>query len=207
LQYKVLEDKYIFFKDLTSLEKEKFFNRAKKVNFSKGEILFWQGDLCGGILYIESGSLKVYLQNENGDEITLYTVEAGEQCVVNTSSSISSTPALGSAVSLDDIKGYMLDSQSVKELMKESNAYQDYMFSLFSLKLTSLAELIEDIKFKPLKTRIFSYLTSQNSNRVNITHDKIAQNLGTSRVVISRVLKELEKEGKVELQRGYINIL
>lgn len=192
---------------MTSLEKEKFFNHAKKVHFSKGEILFWQGDLCGGILYIESGSVKVYLQNEDGDEITLYTVEAGEQCVVNTSSSISSTPALGSAVALEEVSGYMLDSKSVKELMKESNAYQEYMFTLFSLKLTSLATLVEDIKFKPLKTRVISFLKSKNTSIVKITHDKIAQNLGTSRVVISRVLKELENEDKVRLERGQIKIL
>ena len=189
--HEILEEKYCFFKNLSTLEKEKFFNHAKRVNFSKGEILFWQGDLCGGILYIETGSLKVYLQNEDGDEITLYTVEAGEQCIVNTSSSISSTPALGSAVTLDEVTGYMLDSNSVKELMKESNAYQEYMFGLFALKLTSLASLVEDKK----------------TTNIKITHEKIAQYLGTSRVVVSRILKDLEKDGKVELHRGFITYL
>jgi len=163
--------------------------------------------LCDGILYLESGSLKVYLQNEEGDEITLYTVDAGEQCVVNTSSAISSSPALGSAVVLDEVSGYMLDRQYVKELMKESNSYQEYMFSLFSLKLTSLASLVEDIKFKPLKTRVLSFLKSKKIPQVEITHDKIAQNLGTSRVVVSRILKELEHEGSVKLQRGCIDVL
>jgi len=206
LRHKIIEEKYSFFQDFTSLEKEKFFNHTKKVNFPKGQILFWQGDLCDGILYVESGSLKVYLQNEEGDEITLYTVDAGEQCVVNTSSAISSSPALGSAVALDEVSGYMLDTHCVKELMKESNSYQEYMFSLFSLKLTSLASLVEDIKFKPLKTRVLSFLKSKAMPQVEITHDKIAQNLGTSRVVISRILKELEHEGRVKLQRGFIDI-
>jgi CRP/FNR family transcriptional regulator len=199
-------EKYSFFKDFTTLEKEKFFSRAKKVHFPKGEILFWQGDLCGGILYIQSGSIKVYLQNEDGDEITLYTVEAGEQCVINTSSAISLTPAMGSAVTLEEVSGYMLDSKSVKELMKESSVYQDYMFSLFALKLTTLATLVEDIKFKSLKTRVMSFLKSKNTPIIEITHDKIAQNLGTSRVVISRVLKELEKEGHIQLQRASIKV-
>ncbi len=203
---KRLEKLYSFFDNFSDIEKEKFFTHAKKVSFSKDQVLFLQGDLCGGILYVESGSLKVYLQSDNGNEITLYNVEAGEQCIVNTSSSICETPALGSAVTLSEVRGYILDTKSVKELMSVSNSYQEYMFSLFAIKLTSLATLVEDIKFKPLKERILSFLKSKNSDDITITHEKIAQNLGTSRVVVSRVLKELEKEGKLKLYRGSIRI-
>jgi len=206
LRYKIIEEKYNFFNDFNDQEKEKFFEHAQKVNFPKGKILFWQGDLCGGILYINNGSIKVYLQNEDGDEITLYTVESGEQCIVNTSSTLTATPALGTAITLSDVEGYILDAKSVKELMKYSSAYQDYMFSLFTIKLTSLASLVEDIKFKPLKERILSFLKAKNSLDIEITHEKIAQNLGTSRVVVSRILKELEKEGQISLHRGSIHI-
>ena len=206
MRHEIIEEKYSFFKDFNEDEKDKFFSHAKKVSFPKGKILFWQGDLCGGILYITNGTLNVYLQNEDGDKITLYNVEAGEQCVVNTSSTITSTPALGSAVTLSDVEGYILDARSVKELMKYSNAYQEYMFSLFALKLTSLATLVEDIKFKPLKERILSFLKTKNLLNIEITHEKIAQNLGTSRVVVSRILKELEKEDKVLLHRGSIHM-
>jgi CRP/FNR family transcriptional regulator len=203
LQEKI-EKLYSFFSKFTKQEKEKFFTHAKKVSFSKGQILFLQGEMCSGILYLESGSLKVYLQGDDGNEITLYSVEAGEQCIVNTSSSISKTPALGSAIALSDIEGYMLETKNVKEMMSESDSYQEYMFSLFSMKLTSLATLVEDLKFKPLKQRVLHFLQSKNSKEIKITHEKIAQNLGTSRVVISRVLKELEKSKKLKLKRGII---
>lgn len=202
-----IEEKYSFFKDFNEQDKTEFFTNAKKVNFQKGEILFWQGDFCGGILFIESGSVKIYIQSDEGDEITLYTIESGEQCVVNTSSSISSTPALGSAVTLTEVSGYILDSDSVKKLMKSSSQYQEYMFSLFTLKLTSLATLVEDIKFKPLKERVLSFLKNKNKKQVYITHENIAQNLGTSRVVVSRILKELENKGNIVLHRGYIDML
>lgn len=149
-----IEEKYCFFDEFNDEDRKEFFANAKKVSFPKGEILFWQGDICGGILFIESGSVKIYIQNDEGDEITLYTVEAGEQCVVNTSSSLSATPALGSAVTISDVEGYMLESSCVKKLMKRSSIYQEYMFSLFTLKLTSLATLVEDIKFKPLKQEL-----------------------------------------------------
>lgn len=203
---KELEEQYDFFEDLSKEERDLFFAHAKRVHFLKGEILFWQGDMCGGILYIQAGSVKVYIQNEEGDEITLYTLEAGEQCIVNTSSAISLTPALGSAVTLSNVQGYMLESKEVKKLMKLSSAYQEYMFSLFALKLTSLATLVEDIKFKPLKQRVLAFLKTKNQNEIQITHEKIAQYLGTSRVVISRILKELEKEGSLLLHRGHIEV-
>ncbi len=112
-------------------------------------------------------SLKVYLQGDDGKEITL-----------------------------SDIQGYILETKNVKEMMSESSTYQEYMFSLFSMKLTSLATLVEDLKFKPLKQRVWLFLKSKNSKEIEITHEKIAQNLGTSRVVISRVLKQLEKSKK-----------
>ncbi len=202
-----IEKLYSFFDDLDSLKKRKFFTHAKRVNFKKDSILFWQGDLCGGILYLEKGSVKVYIQNEDGEEITLYTLNPGEQCVINTSSSISQTPAIGSAVTLSDIEGYILDSKIVKELMNECKPYQEYMFSLFTLKLISLATLVEDLKFKPLKYRVLKFLESRKSNEIKMTHEEIAQNLGTSRVVISRVLKELEKNKKISLGRGIIKLL
>lgn len=202
-----IEKLYSFFDNLSAYEKEKFFKHAKRVHFQKDEILFWQGDLCGGILYLNKGSVKVYIQNDDGDEITLYTLNPGEQCVINTASSLSLSPALGSAVTLSEVYGYMLDSQIVKELMIQSSSYQEYMFSLFALKLTSLATLIEDLKFKPLKERIVKFLYSKKTTKIEITHENIAQNLGTSRVVVSRILKELEKNKKVSLGRGSIRLL
>ena len=201
-----IEKLYSFFSKFTDDEKKRFFTHAKKVSFNKGQILFLQGEMCAGILYIESGSLKVYLQGDDGKEITLYSVEAGEQCIVNTSSTISKTPALGSAIALSDIQGYILETKNVKEMMSESSTYQEYMFSLFSMKLTSLATLVEDLKFKPLKQRVWLFLKSKNSKEIEITHEKIAQNLGTSRVVISRVLKQLEKSKKIKLGRNVITI-
>ncbi|MFK5881217.1 MAG: Crp/Fnr family transcriptional regulator [Sulfurospirillum sp.] len=202
-----VENIYGFLKNFSTEEKEKFFTHAKKVSFPKGQILFFQGDLCEGILYIETGSLKVYLQNDEGDEITLYNVEAGEQYIVNTSSTISQTPALGSAVTLSKLSGYILDADSVKKLMRSSSSYQKYMFSLFSLKLISLATLVEDLKFKPLKERVLSFLKNKKTVDIKITHEKIAQNMGTSRVVISRVLKKLENDKKLSLKRGVITVL
>lgn len=91
--------------------------------------------------------------------------------------------------------------------MSQSPEYLSFIFSLFTLRLASLATLVEDIKFKRLDVRLLEWLAHQENNRIEMTHEQIATQLGTSRVVISRLLKDLEHKGKLKLERGAINKL
>jgi CRP/FNR family transcriptional regulator len=91
--------------------------------------------------------------------------------------------------------------------MAQSPDYLSFMFSLFTVRLASLATLIEDIKFKRLDVRLLEWLNHQENNRIEMTHEQIAIQLGTSRVVVSRLLKDLEHKGKVRLERGVIERL
>lgn len=179
----------------------------KPVTIPQGTILFYQGDKCDNILWLTSGEVRLYTQSDYIEEITLYTLKAGEQCIVNTASLISQTDAVASAETLTDIEGYLIDAQSVKTLTKMSDVYQSYLFSLYQLRFEELTTLINDIKFKRLDTRIEEWLVKQPANIVEITHEKLATELGSSRVVISRLLKELEQKGRLKLHRGKIERL
>ena len=88
-----------------------------------------------------------------------------------------------------------------------SDVYQDYLFSLYQLRFEELTALINDIKFKRLDTRILEWLNKQKNNPIEITHAQLATKLGSSRVVISRLLKDLEQKGKIFLHRGKIELL
>ena len=85
--------------------------------------------------------------------------------------------------------------------------YQSYLFSLYQLRFEELTGLINDIKFKRLDTRIVEWLNKQPTSMIDTTHEKLASELGTSRVVVSRLLKELEQQGVVRLHRGKIERL
>jgi len=154
---------------------------------------------------LEEGDIRVYINGEHDEAITLYHIACGDQCIVNTSSLLSQTPAIGTAETLTPIKGWLISYPVVKELLAKSPEYQHYMFGLFSLRFQSLVNLIEDIKFKRLNQRILEWLARQPDTTIHITHETLATTLGTSRVVISRVLKEMEKEGKLKLGRGSIS--
>jgi len=196
------------FTDQLEPEAVKFLEtHLKPVQVPKGNLLFYQGDVCGDILWLTKGKVRLYAQADGIEEITLYTLQPGEQCIVNTASLLSRTQAIASAETVTDIEGYLIDVKSIKKLAKISDVYQDYLFSLYQLRFTSLANLINDIKFKRLDERILDWLQKQDTHMVETTHEFIANELGSSRVVVSRLLKELEQQRKVILHRGKIELI
>jgi len=179
----------------------------KPVKIPKNNLLFYQGDVCDNILWLTKGEVRLYTQSDEIEEITLYTLQAGEQCIVNTASLLSKTEAIASAETMTDIEGYLIDVESVKTLAKLSDVYQSYLFSLYQLRFSTLTNLISDIKFKRLDERIWEWLEKQNRKIVKTTHEQLATELGSSRVVVSRLLKALEEKGNVILHRGKIELL
>lgn len=126
----------------------------KPISVPKGTLLFYQGDICDNILWLTEGEVRLYTQSDTIEEITLYTLRSGEQCIVNTASLLSQTDAVASAETVTDIEGYLIDVESVKQLAKMSDVYQSYLFSLYQLRFEELTGLINDMKFKRLDTRI-----------------------------------------------------
>ncbi|ADN08077.1 Crp/Fnr family transcriptional regulator [Sulfurimonas autotrophica] len=200
-------ENFPFYKELEPQAKNFLQMHLKPVSVPKDSILFFQGDICDGILFLTSGEVRLYIQSDNADEITLYHLNPGEQCIVNTASTLSQTEAIGSAVTLCDVEGYILDMHSVKELAHNSDVYQRYLFSIYTLRMGNLIKLINDIKFKNLDQRIIDWLQNKNEKEIKTTHEAIANELGSTREVISKILKSLENDGMVKLGRGSITLM
>lgn len=195
-----------FFSKLDKKDQVFLKEHSKYIELPKNTMLFYQGDICTEILLLEEGIIKLSIYGDN-EEILLYEIKAGEQCIINTSSTISKTPAIATAESTSDIKGWLLPEKTIKELVLRSNYYQKFLFSSFSLKFLALTTLIEDIKFKRLDARVLEYLKKQEEQFIKITHEELASTLGTSRVVISRILKDLERKNLIKLHRKKIELL
>ena len=198
---------YPFYDSLDTETIDFLQKRLKPIELKKDSILFFQGDVCEHILFLTKGVVRLYIQSDAAEEITLYQLKEGEQCIVNTASTLSQTEAIGTAVTASDIEGYLLDVASVKALANRSDAYQSFLFSIYTLRMGDLAKLINDLRFKQLDERILEWLESQKSNPIKTTHEHIANELGTTRVVVSRILKELEKASKLKLSRGAIELM
>ena len=199
--------KFNFFEELERDDIENLKKNSKYIEFPEKTILFYQEDICENILYLTTGKVQLLMYGGLNEEIPLYTLNEGEQCIINTSSSLSQTKAVGTAQTLTPIQGWLIPKQTIQQLIVKSQKYQNFIFSLFSLRFHSLTTLVEDIKFKRLDSRILELLQSKKNNLIYITHETIANELGTSRVVISRVLKDLENKKNIKLYRGQIELL
>jgi len=140
-----------FYDELDTSSRDFLKTHLQPISVPKDSILFFQGDVCDSILFLTSGEVRLYIQSDDANEITLYHLHPGEQCIVNTASTLSQSEAIGSAITLTDIEGYILDMYSVKELAHSSDVYQSFLFSIYTLRMADLARLINDIQFKKYK--------------------------------------------------------
>ena len=199
---------YPFFLALSQEEQERFASFLKPITLPKETIIHYQGDVCKDVLLLVEGEVRIYTQADDfSEEVTLYSLKAGEQCLVNTASVLSHSKSIGTAVTVTDIKAYTLNEKELELFMSNSPLYQQYVMSLYSKKMVELSMVIQRIKFKNLDERIMDFLFKNKKKTVNITHSKLAESMNTSRSVVSRVLKKLEDKGEVLLHRGHIELL
>jgi len=202
-------DHYQFFQSLEPESLEKVRSEAKKVSLGVGTFLYYQGDINQGILFLTKGCVKVFLHAEDigKGEITLYYITPGEQCLVNTLSTVSQTPATATAIVDESIEGWLVPAETIRWLIDNSPAYRNFKISFCAQRVSQIMHLVEELRFKRMDQRLLNWLYVQGRDTILTTHEQIAQILGTSREVISRILKNLEKEGVISLGRGSIKII
>lgn len=174
----------------------------------KGTFISLEGDRCNFISFVASGRARVYKLGESGREITLYRLETGESCILTASCILSQRTFPAIAVAETEIEAILIPSEIFRGWIKVHDEISGYVFNLLSDRLGAVIEVIEEIAFKNMDKRIAEFLISRKSNKneVKITHQEIAGDLGTSREVVSRILKDFEHEQLVNLSRGTILI-
>lgn len=176
--------------------------------FRNGEQLYHEGESCPGIVFLLGGEIRVFKTGGNGREITLYQILPGETCILNAVSILSHSSYPANAVALQDGVMLYLDSASFLELMGSSNVMREFVFALFSQRFGEVIELVEEVTFGRLQDRLENYLIEKSEdNELFTTHQRIANELGSSREVISRLLKDLERQGKILQERNHIRLI
>ena len=181
---------------------------AREERFAAGTTLYRQGDACPGVAFVLDGELRVYTKAESGREITLYEIGPGETCVLNASCILSggSYPVFAAAVT--DGRLLMVPSEAFRRLMNEHEFLRRFIFDLFGQRLIEVMELVQEVAFRRMDERLMEYLVEKSTDGVlAVTHQQIAADLGTSREVVSRLLKEFERRGRVRLSRHRIELL
>ena len=197
---------YHCFTGLDKQEQLKIINESKKVILPSEQILYYTGDICQDVLFLKSGVVKVYIQpKEIGyEEMTLYELHSGSQCIVNLFSTISQSKTLATAQTVTPIEGWLLPKDTILWLINNSQTFREFKMEMFGRRLNALIDLLSDIKFSSIEQQLLNWLYVQGRDTIKITHDKIASIIGVTRETVSRNLKKLEQKGYIRLGRGMI---
>jgi CRP/FNR family transcriptional regulator len=188
---------------------QKLLEQAHVQEIPAGTVLFHDGDKAGHYVLVLAGCVKVQKITESGREIVLYRVEAGETCVLTTTSLLALDVYPAEGVAETDITAVLINASTFKEAMSASDTFRQFVFSVYSKRLTDLIVLVEEVAFGRMDQRLAQWLMqhSVESNAIQISHQELAAELGTAREVISRLLKEFERRGLVALARRQVEVI
>lgn len=188
---------------------DEFHRCAVKVTLPAGRFICSEGDRCAQVPILLKGSARVYKTGAAGREITLYRIEPGETCILTASCVISGTDFPAYAVTDQECEAWVIPAPTFAAWIDRFQPWREFIFNLLSRRFASLIEVVEEVAFRRLDSRVASYLiqASGDGPEIHATHEAIAFDLGSSREVISRVLKEFEREGMVMLARGHVTVV
>lgn len=184
--------------------------QARLLEAAPDTTLFSGNISCNNFMLILEGRVRIYQTANDGREITLYRVEAGELCIMSLNSLLKNKSFNAFATTESNVKALVISSKSFKAIMNEIETFRDYVISTLTERLCETIYLIQDTAFNHLNMRLACMLGSlferNQGPTLKITHQELAFELGTTREVISRILKDFEKQNCVKLSRGHIEL-
>ncbi len=196
-----------YFRNAPEALVDDILSSSKYASAPENIILNKEGVEVSEFVLLLSGESRVYLASGTGREITLYEMGPGDICVLNASCLLSNTRSPANAVSLTKVECLLMPSSDFFDIISRYKAMQSFVFSRINSSLISVMSLIAEVTFGKMDERLNDYLIEKSENcKLMITHQKIADDLGTSREVVSRLLKEFERRGVVRLSRNSIEL-
>tara|TARA_R110002051_G_scaffold169498_2_gene240054 strand:- start:2905 stop:3540 length:636 start_codon:yes stop_codon:yes gene_type:complete len=169
------------------------------------------GSYIKGMPLLISGAIKILREDKNGDELLLYYLEKGETCSMTMTCCMGQTKSVIRAIAETDAKLIMVPVQKMEEWTAKYKSWRNFVFESYHSRLNELLHTMDSIAFDKMDERLLNYLKEKarvnNNQTIHNTHQEIAYELHSSRVVISRLLKKLENIGKIKLHRNYIEII
>lgn len=191
--------------------RDEFQSSGVLKSFDPGDIILKENAVIRHLPIVISGSLKVMREDKDGREILLYFVKPGESCIMSLFGGLYHDTSKIKAVTEEHTELLLLPVSNVMEWIKKYPDWTEFILVLYHKRFEELLETVNEIAFQKIDERIMKLLIKKtdlnHSQEIVTTHQQIADELGTSREVVSRLLKQLEKEGKIVLSRNRITIL
>lgn len=190
--------------------KEKLYENSIKKDFVAGEIILNENSNIRAIPIVTRGRIRVMRTDEEDKEILLYYIKAGESCIMSFLGGMHHETSKVKAVAEEDTEILFLPMEKVTLFIKQYPEWLDYIFRLYHKRFEELLEVVNAVAFKKMDERLLNFIQKKcehtGSKTLNVTHEQLANELGTARVVVSRLLKQMEDEGLVKLGRNKITL-
>jgi len=178
--------------------------------FKEGDIILAEDTHIRSIPIVTRGSVRVMRTDNEGREILLYYIDTGESCIMSFLGGIHHETSKVKAIADEPTEVLFIPVEKVNLLIRDYPQWLDYIFRLYHKRFEELLEVVNDVAFKKVDERLSSLLQLKSehsgSRILYVTHDQLAKECGTSRVVVSRLLKQMETQGMLKLSRNKISL-
>jgi CRP/FNR family transcriptional regulator len=184
---------------------------AKLKTFKKNDIIIDIGQELTHIPLLIKGNIKVLREDSDGNELLLYVLESGDTCAMSLTCCIAKSVSKIRAIADEDTEVIMIPIAKMSLWFSNNDSWRSFILQSYQVRFDEMLETIDTLAFMKMDERLFKYLKDKvklsASTDLEITHQNIAEDLNTSRVVVSRLLKQLEKDEKIALGRNKITVL
>lgn len=180
-------------------------------NFKKDDIIIDINQTLNFIPLLLTGDIKIIREDNEGKELLIYFLEAGDTCTMSLTCCLGESKSKIRAVAEKDSTLIMIPVQNMHTWFHNNASWRDFILRSYQIRFDEMLEAIDSLAFMKMDERLYKYLKNMSmvdeTKTISIKHQEIAEDLNTSRVVISRLLKKLENEGKIELGRNRIIVV
>ena len=205
------QDYFPVWDKLNTSQQDRLLGSLMTRNVKKGDVIHDGSTYCTGLLLVRSGQLRAYILSEEGREITIYRLFDRDMCLFSASCIMHSIQFDVTIEAEKDTTLWIIPADTYKSIMEESAPAANYTNELMASRFSDVMWLMEQVMWKSLDKRVAAFLLEEaaieGTDALKITHETIANHLGTHREVVTRMLRYFQNEGMVKLSRGMVTIL
>jgi CRP/FNR family transcriptional regulator len=198
---------YPAFADLPPQQLDELLDPRNVALVRTGARIFAQGELCGGMPLLVEGSVKVVKLAANGRELMLYRVRPGGSCILSTGCLLGHSSYNADGYAETELKLLVMPAPLFNRQLAASAPFRDFVFHLFAERIAELMQLVEEVAFARLDVRLAKLLASRERDTLDVTHQQLADELGSVREIVSRLLKGFAAQGLIRSGREQIAIV
>lgn len=208
---KELEEVFPFIRGLDEGEKDRIIDNSRSRSFKKGDMVHEGESGCTGVIGILQGRVKTFMLSAKGKEVALFRLLPKDSCILSASCMMSNIVFDVHVSAEEDSRILVVDPDYFEDLTKRSPEADKFRNDIISMRFSEVMWLVEQVMFKRMDQRIAGFLLDMmnitETSEIQLSHQEIADNLGTAREVVSRILKYFEKGGIIKISRKTIEVL